>query len=102
MSRTSTQTFPVAKGRFGKVPKPKVKGAAVVGNRLRVVTGAWPDGVRLKIQWYADGKRISGATGKKLLLARSFRGKRISVKVTGTKQGYRPGKATSARTSAVV
>ena len=102
VSRTSTQTFPIAKGRFGKPPKPKIKGAAEVGSRLRVVTGAWPAGVRLKIQWYADGKRISGATGKKLLLAQSYRGKRISVKVTGTKPGYRPSKATSARTSAVI
>ena len=102
VSRTSAQTFPVAKGRFAKPPKPKIKGAAEVGKRLRVVTGAWPDGVQLKIQWYADGERIRGATGKKLLLAQSLRGKRISVKVTGTKQGYRPSKATSTHTAVVV
>ena len=102
VSRTSAQTAPVVKGRLDRPPKPKIKGSAKVGQRLKVVPGAWPSGVRLKFRWYVDGRAVRGATGKRLLLKQSFRGKRIQVKVTGKKPGYRPRKTTSARTGAVV
>lgn len=102
VSRTSAQTSPVAKGRLGKPPVPKVTGSAKVGQRLKVVPGTWDAGVRLRFQWYADGKAIRGATGKKLMLKQAYRGQRVHVKVTGAKPGYRSRKVTSARTPAVV
>jgi len=102
VSRTSAQTLPVAKGRLGEPPVPRIKGSAHVGQKLKVVPGAWQPGVTLTYQWYAGGEAISGATGRKLRLRQAYRGLRVYVKVTGSKPGYRSRKAKSARTPAVV
>jgi lamin tail-like protein/phytase-like protein len=82
--------------------KPRITGKARIGKVLRVATGTWkPAPVILKVQWYANGTAIKGATGSRLTLTKAFKGKRISVKVTGTKAGYSTATVSSASTSKV-
>ena len=70
-------------------PRPTIKGTATVGSRLSVTTGKWgPGKVSLKIQWLRGGKAIKKATKKNYTLTSADAGKKISVKVTGTKKGY--------------
>jgi hypothetical protein len=57
--------------------------------------------VTVTYQWYAGGKAISGATGRKLRLRQAYRGQRVYVKVIGSKPGYRSRTAKSSRTPAV-
>ncbi|WP_298229362.1 S1 family peptidase [Gryllotalpicola sp.] len=68
---------------------PTLVGKAVVASRLTVRTGAWTKGTRFGYQWYANGAPIKGATGPALAITKALRGKRIIVKVTGWKAGYR-------------
>ena len=80
----------------------KISGKTKVGARLKVSTKAWKPGkVTLKYRWLRNGKAIKGATGKTYVLKRSDRGKRISVKVTGSKAGYTTLSRTSAKTRTV-
>lgn len=66
--------------------KPKIAGTARAGKKLTVkVTKS--AGVKLKYQWYLNGKKISGATKAGLKVAKAYRGKKVTVKVTFTKQG---------------
>lgn len=81
---------------------PTISGTAKVGYTLKVTRGTWaPSGVTLTQQWYRNGTKIAGATGTTRKLTSSDRGKRITVKVTGTKSGYTTLTRTSARTSIV-
>lgn len=91
-----TQTPPI------KALTPTVSGTTRVGSTLTVKTGTWsPSAVRLTYQWYRDGKAIGGATGSRRVLASPDLGRRITVKVTGTKTGYTPASATSKATPVV-
>jgi len=83
-------------------PKPKISGTAKVGKRLTARAGTWkPSGVKLSYRWYRNGKAIKGATKPKYKLNRKDRGKRITVKVTGGKPGYRTVTVISAKTKRV-
>ncbi len=76
-------------GTLAPAPKPKITGVKQVGKKLTAVPGIWgPGAVALSYQWYAAGHKIPGANGKKLKLKSAQVGKRITVKVTGTKAGY--------------
>ncbi|MFT4082357.1 MAG: hypothetical protein QM638_07200 [Nocardioides sp.] len=90
----------VAKGTLSGT-KPKVKGKAKVGKKLVAKHGTWTTGTKLTYQWLANGKKIKGATKAKLKLTKKLSGKRISVKVTGTKTGYTTLAKTSATTAKV-
>jgi hypothetical protein len=99
VAKTSAVTTNVAPGTLAPAPKPKIKGKAKVGEKLTAKPGTWgPGEVAKTYQWYANGKAISGATGKSLKLKASHAGKRITVKVTGTKAGYDPVTNVSAAT----
>ena len=54
-----------------------------------------PKGVKIRYQWYANGKPIKGATKRKLVVTRALRGKQVWVVMTGAKAGY----ATATRSS---
>lgn len=76
---------------------PRITGTARVGRTLQVTVGTWgPAPVTKRIQWLRNGKVIRGATRAGYRLVRADRGKRITVRVTGSKAGY----TTVARTSA--
>lgn len=82
---------------------PKITGTAKVGSVLKATAGTWqPTGVGFSYRWLADGKVISGATRSSLTLGASVKGKKITVRVTGTKAGYASRSVTSAATKAVV
>ena len=101
-SRTSAPTAPVAKGTLPVGPRPVIVGKAKVGKKLDVTTGLWPNGIRLTYQWFVGAKAIPRATSSELKLRKRWSGKRIRVKVIGSKAGYDPRTVTSARTKPVV
>ncbi len=76
---------------------PTISGSVASGSKLTAITGTWEDGTSFRYQWYADGKAISGATKQTFTLTSSQKGKRITVKVTGT---LGDDAATASRTSA--
>jgi len=90
----------VAKGTIasGKVA---VSGTAKVGRTLHAKAGTWSPRPTLSYQWYANGKKISGATKSTLKVSSSLVGKRLTVKVTGKKAGYTTVSRTSAKTAKV-
>jgi hypothetical protein len=85
-----------------KSPKPTISGTAKVGKKLTAKAGTWkPSGVKLKYQWYRGSKKISGATKKTYTLTSADKGKKIKVKVTGSKKGYASKTKSSKATSKV-
>jgi hypothetical protein len=81
---------------------PTVTGKAVVGKKLTAHAGSWaPAGVTLAYQWLRNGTPIAGATGSTYKLTKKDKGKKISVRVTGSKSGLSPASATSAQTKKV-
>ncbi|WP_159449600.1 excalibur calcium-binding domain-containing protein [Demequina sp. NBRC 110057] len=75
---------------------PTLTGTAKVGNTLTVKRGTWgPGTVSTKVQWYVNGKAVSGATGSTFRVRPTDAYRSISVKVTGSKPGY----FTTSRTS---
>ncbi|MBW9210361.1 hypothetical protein KV100_11900 [Mumia sp. zg.B21] len=85
---TTVNVGKVAAGTLAVKGKAKITGKAKVGKKLKVKPGK-AAGARVKYQWLKNGKRIKGAKGKTLKLKKSFKGKKISVKVTYTKVGYK-------------
>jgi len=84
-----------------KTATPKISGTARVGKTLTAKAGSWTAGTRFAYRWYANGVAIPGATKSTLKLAEAQRGKKITVKVTGSKTGYHSASKTSAATAAV-
>lgn len=73
-----------------------VSGTMLVDATLTAKTGRWnPSPVTLKYQWLRDGKTIKGANKSKYKLTSADASKRVSVKITGSKKGYK----TAVRTS---
>ncbi|WP_370616961.1 M4 family metallopeptidase [Mumia qirimensis] len=93
-SASTSNSVGVLAGRL-VASTPKIRGKTKVGRKLTVNRGYWTGGTRLTQRWYRNGKAIRGATGIKYKLTKKDRGKKIRVKVTGSKPGY----ATTARTS---
>ncbi|AEG43896.1 lamin tail domain-containing protein [Isoptericola variabilis] len=80
---------------------PVVVGTPRVGAVLRVDPGTWASGTQLAFQWLVDGVPVSGATGRTYKVPASDVGGSVSVRVTGTKDGYGSWSATSAPTEPV-
>lgn len=81
---------------------PVIRGIARVAQRLRAVPGTWqPAGVTLRYRWLRNGNPIAKATNRTYVLKRLDRGRRVSVKVTGSKAGYTTKSAISKRTPVV-
>lgn len=88
VSKTSAKTGAVAKGTL-TAGVPKVSGSAKVGSTLTAAPGKWTSGTKFTYQWLADGKAIKGATKSTYKVTSARLGERISVKVTGSKAGYK-------------
>ena len=78
----------------GKIPsaKPRIKfkgNKAKAGKRLKAKTGTWLSKVKFRFQWYAGGRKIRGANNKVFVPGRGLRKKKVTVKVTGSKKGYK-------------
>jgi hypothetical protein len=94
---TSPPTAPVAKGAAPKATTgPAISGTAKVGATVRAIPGTWspkPDAYRY--EWRLNGKLIGGATTASLKVTRSMAGKKLTVTVVATKNGYTDGRAQS-------
>jgi hypothetical protein len=76
--------------------KPKISGTTEAGRTVKVKVGAWsPSATSYKYVWKLNGKTIKGATGSKLKLKKSWKGKKLTVVVTAKRTGHFDGKATS-------
>jgi hypothetical protein len=77
---------------------PTIVGNAKVGRTLTAKPGSWgPSGTKVtfKYQWLRNGASIKGATKATYTPIAIDRGKRISVKVTGSANGYTTASKTS-------
>ncbi|GAA3881749.1 hypothetical protein GCM10022381_24990 [Leifsonia kafniensis] len=82
--------------------KPVIVGVVKVNRQLTAKVAAWgPADVALTYQWFAAGKRVDGATEATFTPTGTRLGQRITVAVTGTKDGYRSSTLTSAATARV-
>ncbi|MGH3335508.1 MAG: CHAP domain-containing protein [Nocardioides sp.] len=99
---TSELTARVERGRMEVVSTPQVTGTLRVGEVLTAGGAAWsPRPETTSIRWYAGRERIKGERGSRLQLAPRHLGKRISVRVTARREGYRSSTVTSPRTDQV-
>ncbi len=70
-------------------PKPRITGTAAAGKTLKVVAGTWkPSGVKRSYQWYRGTAKIAGATKSTYTLTSKDKGKKITVKVSGSAPGF--------------
>jgi hypothetical protein len=67
---------------------PALQGEPVVGSGLEVNPGIWGSGASLTYQWLRDGIEISSATSNSYITTIADAGHSISVKVTGSLEGY--------------
>lgn len=82
---------------------PTISGERVVGAPLTAV--GWesePKATVLSYRWLRDGKWIPGATRKTYYLSEDDAGARISVDVTGSREGYVSSKRSSSPTAAIL
>lgn len=66
----------------------KIKGVAKVGKKLTAVPGK-AAGAKITFKWFSNGKAIKKATGKTLKLTKVLKGKKVTVKVTYAKAGFK-------------
>jgi hypothetical protein len=79
-----------------------ITGTAAVDNRLTARAGTWtPANANLSYQWLRDGVVIAGANGTRYTVTFTDVGHALSVRVTGTRNGFVPATATSAPTAVV-
>jgi len=94
--------YPSSAHFFSTSPKPKITGTARVHSYLKAHAGTWtPSGITLTYRWYANGKVISGQTKSTMKISKKYKGKRITVRVTGKKSGYSSVSKTSTSTAKV-
>jgi hypothetical protein len=74
--------------KFKKQPKPSITGLARVDESLSANLGVWDAGVKFKLQWLANGSVIPGANDRTFVITESVLGKKITLKVVGSKSGY--------------
>lgn len=81
---------------------PTISGSAVVGSELAATPGTWtPSDATLSYQWLRAGTVIGGATGSTYTASGADYGSTLSVRVSGTKDGYVSATQTSAATATV-
>jgi len=100
VSRTSASTAAILLPL--SATKPAIIGVAKVNKPLTTKVAAWgPGDVALTYQWFANGSAIAEATGVGYTPTTATIGKRLTVTVTGAKDGYRSVTLTSAVTAKV-
>ena len=78
----------------------RIAGRPRVGRTL-AVRGAPIAGAQLRVQWYAAGRKIRGATSLRWTLRRAQLHKRVTVRVVASATAYEPLVRTSPRTKVV-
>lgn len=69
--------------------KPTITGPARVGRKLKAHHGKWSPRPTYRYQWYVGGKAIKHAIRATYRPTAGQRGKRVTVKVTGSAPGHR-------------
>jgi hypothetical protein len=87
-SLQTSEAGTVALGTLTKTPVPTITGTLKVGQKLTAAEKTWNNDVTFEYQWFATGKAINGATKKTFTLTGAQLGKTITVKVTGSLEGY--------------
>jgi phosphate ABC transporter phosphate-binding protein len=95
----TSSAVPVAAGRLSGA-RLRIAGRPVVGRTL-VVRGAEIAGAQIRVQWYAAGRKISGATSLRWTLRRAQVGKRLTVRVAASAPAYDSLVRTAPRTQVV-
>ncbi|HWB65715.1 MAG TPA: fibronectin type III domain-containing protein, partial [Mycobacteriales bacterium] len=95
---TPATTSPSVRVKVGAalqaVTKPRVSGAVKVGHRLKAHVGRWsPAATSYSYQWYRGSHKIRGATHHSYQVHAADIGKRIRVRVTALRHGYKAGVA---------
>jgi phosphate transport system substrate-binding protein len=99
-SRTVTSAeVRVAPGRLSG-SRLRIAGRPFVGRTL-AVRGARLAGARVQVQWYAAGRKISGARSLRWTLRRAQLGERVTVRVVATAAAYDRLVRTSPRTKPI-
>lgn len=81
---------------------PTITGSPAVGSVLTEHDGTWaPGDVSFSYQWLAEGDAISGASGSSFTPTAAELGKKVTVRVTGTKTNLNSYQAESNETAAV-
>ncbi|MFK0239227.1 M1 family aminopeptidase [Microbacterium sp. NPDC090281] len=85
---------------------PTITGTAAVGQTLTATSEGWPAGTSLSYSWEIDGEPVvslarAAAPSAQFVIPASALGKRITVTVTGTLDGFLSSSVTSAATAAV-
>lgn len=101
--KTSEPTAKVAKLVFAASPAPVIGGGTpTVGDTLTATVGAWAPVASMSWQWLRDGQPIDGATSASYTTTAADQGRALSVRVTGTVDGYESESKTSSATPAVL
>ncbi len=88
-SATFTSTpIVVTAASLSKTPTPTIAGTTKAGQTLTAKAGTWDSGVALSYQWLRNGVAIKGATKATYKLVAADKGKKITVRVTGSKAGF--------------
>ncbi|GAA1613952.1 FG-GAP-like repeat-containing protein [Leucobacter chromiireducens] len=83
-----SHSYSVAPGSLTPA-SPRITGTPTKGATLTAEPGAWgPPPVALSYQWYRNGSAISGATRASYRVTQEDVARRLSVSVTGAKNGY--------------
>jgi len=92
------QALDVSKGIIALASTPGVSGKAILGNTLTAVAKKWSDGVTTNFQWYVNGQAFADATTETFVVSEENvnAGDVVTVKVTGTLDGYEDLTKTSA------
>lgn len=86
---TATSAAVKAGKKLTKTPTPTISGKAKAGKTLKAKAGTWaPSKVTVKYQWLRDGQPIAKATKSSYKLGKADAGRKITVRVTGSKSGY--------------
>ena len=82
---------------------PTITGTPQVGVELTVSRGTWSPGPGTDVtrQWYADGTKIAGATGRAFTPTAAQKGLPLTVATTATRSGYTPATVMTAPTAPV-
>ncbi|MHA7219822.1 carboxypeptidase regulatory-like domain-containing protein, partial [Arthrobacter sp. MDT1-48-3] len=87
---------------WSATPVPTISGTPQVGRTLTAAAGAWaPTPTALRFQWFRSGTAITGATKNTYALVAADLDKTITVKVTGSRTGYRTTTKASVATAPV-
>jgi len=99
--RYSNETKAVERGTIA-AKTPTVSGTRLAKQTLTANAGNWGSGVTLKYQWLRNGSAISDASEATYKVRSADVGKRVDVRVTGSRAGFTTATKTTATTAKVL